>query len=127
MTECKYHVKTAAETVQVIVYLAQGDILGWKSAQHVAHMVGLNKDKAFRLLRTLCDEGFVEQSDKGFRQNSEGLIKHAQYAQKYLDRLAQQFGVKVKHAEGKSPPHPSPLPPGEREKRNKEVGHDGKV
>ncbi len=92
--EGKYTIKAAVETVKVIVFLAEGDILGWKSVQQVADALRLSKDKTFRLLRTLCDEGFVEQSKKGFRQSNDGIIKHALYAKNYWERMEEQYGVK---------------------------------
>jgi DNA-binding IclR family transcriptional regulator len=82
--------------IQVIEFLAAGDILGYRSLQEISTAVGISKNRVFRILSTLVACQWAEKTDHGFRLASDGLIKHLVYAQNYLSRLAKQFGVKVK-------------------------------
>jgi DNA-binding IclR family transcriptional regulator len=81
--------------MKVVEFLGRGDVLGWKSVREVAAGAGISKDEAFRLLHTLVAEKWAEQNKAGFRLAATGLMETLLYVQRYLARLARQFGVKV--------------------------------
>jgi len=88
-------INAVKSAIQVIEFLAGGDILGYRSIQDIATAVGINKNRAFRILSTLIACHWAEKTDHGFRLATDGLINHLLYAQKYLARLSTQYGVKV--------------------------------
>ena len=88
--------KTVKSAIQVIEFLAAGDILGYRSLQEIADAVGISKNRVFRILSTLVTCQWAEKTDHGFRLAADGLIKHLVYAQNYLSRLAKHYGVKIK-------------------------------
>ena len=93
----RYEIAAVTAAIQVIEFLAAGDLLGYRSLQEITAGVGLSKDKTFRILSTLVACRWAEKSDRGFRLAVEtGLIQHLLYAQTYLSRLAQNYGVKTK-------------------------------
>lgn len=89
-----YHVQLVADTIQVIEFLAGGDILAWKSLREVMEATGVTKDKSFRILHTLLQCGWVEIGKKGFRQSSKGLMKHLVYAKKHLEEIEGRLGLR---------------------------------
>lgn len=91
-----YEINAVKSAIQVIEFLAAGDILAYRSLQEIATGVGLSKEKVFRIISTLITCHWAEKTDHGFRLATEGLIKHLIYAQNYLSRLAKHYGVKIK-------------------------------
>lgn len=92
----RYEIKAVKSAIQVIEFLATGDILGYRSLQEISTGVGLSKEKVFRILSTLISCQWAEKTDHGFRLAADGLFKHLVYAQNYLSRLAKHYGVKIK-------------------------------
>ncbi len=92
----RYEINAVKSAIQVIEFLAAGDILAYRSLQEIATGVGLSKEKVFRIISTLITCHWAEKTDHGFRLATEGLIKHLIYAQNYLSRLAKHYGVKIK-------------------------------
>jgi DNA-binding IclR family transcriptional regulator len=82
--------------IQVIEFLAAGDILGYRSLQEISTAVGISKNRVWRILSTLISCHWAEKTDHGFRLATDGLIKHLVYAQNYLSRLSKHYGVKTK-------------------------------
>ena len=71
--------------------------------REVAAGTRLPKNACFRILETLAVNGWAEKSAKGYRQDNAGLIRHALYAQNYMDNAAQlkrqvHAGVQGGHA-----------------------------
>lgn len=91
-----FEMKTVKSAIQVIEFLAAGDILGYRSLQEISASVGLTKNQVFRILSTLIVCHWAEKSDHGFRLATDGLFKHLVYAQNYLTRLSKHYGVKTK-------------------------------
>jgi DNA-binding IclR family transcriptional regulator len=96
MAEKDRSIKTAEKLMKVVEFLGRGDILGWKSVREVATGAGVTTNEAFRLLHSLVKGKWAEQDKRGFRLAPTGLMEMLLYVQKYLARLARQFGVKVK-------------------------------
>jgi DNA-binding IclR family transcriptional regulator len=91
----RYLIRAVTEALAVEEWLASGALLEWKSLEEVSLGVPLTRDKCYRILKTLAAAGRLEESDKGWRVSPEGLIRLALETQKYFDRLAQCYGVKV--------------------------------
>jgi DNA-binding IclR family transcriptional regulator len=90
-----YNIAVAEKLIKVVEFLGRGDILGWKSSAEVASGAGVSQNEAFRILHTLVKGQWAEQGERGFRLAPAGLMEMLLYVQKYLARLARQFGVKV--------------------------------
>ena len=90
-----HSIKTAEKLIRVVEFLGRGDILGWKSVREVAAGAGVSQNEAWRLLHSLVKGKWAEQDKRGFRLAPTGLMEMLLYVQKYLARLARQFGVKV--------------------------------
>lgn len=95
MAKQDYSIAVAEKLIKVVEFLGQGDILGWKSSAEVAAGAGVSKNEAYRILCTLCKCAWAEYDPRGFRLAPTGLMEMLLYVQKYLARLARQFGVKV--------------------------------
>ena len=87
-----YTIQAVARALRVVAWLAQGEIREWKSIREVAAGTGLPDNACFRILETLVAEKWAEKSGKGYRQDTAGLIRHAVYAQNYMDNAAQLKG-----------------------------------
>jgi DNA-binding IclR family transcriptional regulator len=92
----KYEINSVKSAIKVVEFLATGDILGPRSLQDISAAVGINKNAVYRILATLILCHWAEKTDFGFRLSVHGLINHLIYAQKYLTRLSEQYGLKVK-------------------------------
>ena len=92
----KYEINSVKSAIKVIEFLATGDILGPRSLQDISSAVGINKNGVYRILCTLIVSHWAEKTDYGFRLSVDGLIKHLVYAQNYLTRLSDQYGLKLK-------------------------------
>ena len=90
-----YSIAVAEKLIKVVEFLGRGDILGWKSSAEVAAGAGVSENEAFRILHSLVKGKWAEQDKRGFRLAPTGLMEMLLYVQKYLARLARQFGVKV--------------------------------
>jgi len=108
MAETDHSIKTAEKLMKVVEFLGRGDILGWKSVREVATGAGVTTNEAFRILHSLVKGKWAEQDRRGFRLAPTGLMEMLLYVQKYLARLAQQFGAKVRTTGG------TPAPPEEK-------------
>jgi DNA-binding IclR family transcriptional regulator len=95
MAKNDHSVKAAEKLMKVVEFLGRGDILGWKSVREVAGGAGVTTNEAFRILHSLVKGKWAEQGERGFRLAPTGLMEMLLYVQKYLARLARQFGVKV--------------------------------
>ncbi len=92
----RYEITPVKSAIQVIEFLATGDILAFRSLQEISTATGISKDRAFRILSTLITLHWAEKKEPGFRLSFDGLFKHLVYAQNYYSRLAKQYGVKIK-------------------------------
>jgi DNA-binding IclR family transcriptional regulator len=86
-----YSIAAAEKVLRVEDYLAQGEILEWRTVREVAEANQLSANEAHRCLHTLAKCRRVEQSGKGWRIHPEGLIRHAIYAQDYLNRQSDRL------------------------------------
>lgn len=86
-----YSIAAAEKVLKVEDYLAQGEILEWRTVREVAEANDLSPNEAHRCLHTLAKCHRAEQSGKGWRISPEGIIRHAIYAQDYLNRQSDRL------------------------------------
>lgn len=89
-----YSIAAAEKVLKVEDYLAQGEILEWRTVREVAEANQLSPNEAHRCLHTLAKCGRAEQSGKGWRMHPEGIIRHAIYAMDYFDNRRKSYGLR---------------------------------
>jgi DNA-binding IclR family transcriptional regulator len=87
----RYLIKAVQQSLAIEDMLAGTDLLAWRSLSEVAQGAQVSKDQAFRILQTLKAAGRVEQSDKGWRIDPHGIIRHAFKVQEYFKQEISRF------------------------------------
>lgn len=97
----KYVVEAVVKALDVLEVFQDGEEL---QLSEISKRVSLNKSRAFRLLYTLCERGYVERASDGHRYKlGLKLFEHAsnlrrdlkQIAQNYMRKLQQRFNETV--------------------------------
>jgi hypothetical protein len=86
-----YSIAAAEKVLKVEDYLAQGEILEWRTVREVAEANDLSPNEAHRCLHTLGKCGRAEKSDKGWRIYPAGIIRHSLYVREYLAKQEERF------------------------------------
>src|SRR5690348_11901218 len=97
----KYVVEAVVKALDVLEVFQDGEEL---QLSEISKRVALNKSRAFRLLYTLCERGYVERASDGHRYKlGLKLFEHAsnlrrdlkQIAQNHMRKLQQRFNETV--------------------------------
>jgi DNA-binding IclR family transcriptional regulator len=86
-------IQAVERALAVVEFLAGGEILEWKTLDEVAQGAMVPMSSCHRILATLVDKGWVEHGPKGWRQGTGGLLKHGEYAKKYLQKLGEKINA----------------------------------
>lgn len=89
--ERDYSIQAAVKVFRVEDWLAQGEILEWRTVKEAATAIGLSINEAYRCLHTLVKCNRAEQSDKGWRISPDGVIRHAVKVQRYFREQENRF------------------------------------
>jgi DNA-binding IclR family transcriptional regulator len=90
-----YGSRTLEKGLDVLHFLASGDILGWKSLRQVAAGAGVTLAEAHAALHPLLKRGLAEKAEKAgaFRAAAGGLGQYALKTQEALVRYGQELGL----------------------------------
>ena len=86
-----YSIAAAEKVLRVEDWLAQGEILEWRTVREVAEANQLSPNEAHRCLHTLAKCGRAEQGGKGWRISPAGIIRHSLYVREYLAKHEGRF------------------------------------
>ncbi len=101
MSDNNLVIQAVQQALALEEWLASWKLLEWKSLEDITLAMGAikggpassrpSKDKCYRILKTLVQSGRVEESDKGWRISSEGLIRIAFRVTGYFKSEVRRF------------------------------------
>jgi DNA-binding IclR family transcriptional regulator len=72
-------------------WLAQNDLLAWRSVRETAAGAGVSESEAYRILQTMVACGRAEQSDKGSFRLARGIVKYGLQLNECLSGHVRRF------------------------------------
>ena len=91
MGKDKNIIGTVVKAFAVEDWLADGDLLAWKSIRGAAAGAGVTENEAYRILLTMVACGRAEQGDKGNFRLAQGIVKYGLRLNECLSRHVKRF------------------------------------